>query len=55
MLERLYERHGRLCTELMNMDTWTITYSEDDVREESAKMSFKEKGVCLPYTAEDAE
>ena len=41
--------------ELMNMDTWTITYSEDDVREESAKMSFKEKGVCLPYTAEDAE
>ena len=27
---------------LMTMDTWTITYSKDDVREENAKMSFPE-------------
>ena len=30
--------------ELMTMDTWTITYKADDVREESAKFSFKKKG-----------
>lgn len=35
--------------ELMTMDTWTITYSEDDVREENARISFSKKGVCIPY------
>ena len=35
--------------ELLNMDTWTITYKKDDVREESAKMKFKNKGVEVPF------
>lgn len=34
--------------ELMTMDTWTITYSTDDVREEPAKMAFKNPGVSYP-------
>lgn len=33
---------------LMTMDTWTITYSKDDVREENAKMSFPEPGISIP-------
>lgn len=36
--------------ELMTMDTWTITYSKDDVREVPAKMSFSTPGVEHPYT-----
>lgn len=36
--------------ELMTMDTWTITYAADDVREESAKISFGTRGICVPYT-----
>ena len=35
--------------ELLNMDTWTITYKKDDVREEAAKMKFKNKGVEVPF------
>lgn len=31
--------------ELMTMDTWTITYSKDDVRETAAKFSFKTPGT----------
>ena len=34
--------------ELMTMDTWTITYSKDDVREEGARMKFNKPGVCFP-------
>lgn len=33
--------------ELMTMDTWTITYSKDDVREEAAKMSFATPGHSI--------
>ena len=33
---------------LMTMDTWTITYSKDDVRETPAKLSFDKKGVVKP-------
>ncbi|MBR1872921.1 MAG: 4Fe-4S binding protein [Bacteroidales bacterium] len=35
--------------ELMTMDTWTITYSADKVKEEPAKMSFKNEGVVRPF------
>ena len=35
--------------ELMTMETWTITYKQDDVREEGAKISFKEPGTTYPY------
>ena len=35
--------------ELLNMETWTITYKKDDVREEAAKMKFKNKGVEVPF------
>ena len=35
--------------ELMTMETWTITYSKDDVREEPAKLSFKTPGTVYPY------
>lgn len=38
--------------ELMNMDTWTITYKEDDVRQEAAKMKFENAGRSFPYKAE---
>ncbi len=31
--------------ELMTMDTWTITYKADDVREEPAKIGFKTQGT----------
>lgn len=34
--------------ELMTMDTWTITYKADDVREEGAKISFKTPGKVYP-------
>ncbi len=37
---------------LITMDTWTITYSKDDVRQESARISFKEPGVVYPYEEE---
>ena len=35
--------------ELMTMDTWTITYKADDVREEPAKLSFKTPGTSFEY------
>jgi hypothetical protein len=35
--------------ELMTMETWTITYKADDVREEGAKISFKKEGTEYPY------
>jgi len=35
--------------ELITMDTWTITYKKDDVREEAARMKFETKGIVYPY------
>ena len=35
--------------ELMTMETWTITYKADDVREEPAKLSFKTPGISFEY------
>jgi len=35
--------------ELMTADKWTITYSEDDVREEDARLKFKNPGVIYSY------
>ena len=35
--------------ELMTMETWTITYKNDDVREEGAKIAFKTPGIVKPY------
>ncbi len=35
--------------ELLNMDTWTITYKKDDVREEAAKLKCKNPGVEVPF------
>ena len=35
--------------ELLNMETWTITYSTDDVREVPAKLSFKKPGYEYAY------
>ncbi len=35
--------------ELMIMETWTITYKADDVREEAAKISFKTPGISYEY------
>ena len=38
--------------ELMTMPKWTITYSKDDIREENARLTFNEPGVCYPFTEE---
>jgi len=35
--------------ELMTMDTWTITYKADDVRQEGAKFTFKTPGKVYKY------
>ena len=35
--------------ELMTMQTWTITYKADDVREEPAKLTFKAQGTSYEY------
>ena len=35
--------------ELMTMETWTITYKADDVREEPAKLNFKAQGTSYEY------
>ncbi|MBO7602939.1 MAG: 4Fe-4S binding protein [Bacteroidales bacterium] len=35
--------------ELMSMDTWTITYKADDVREEPARLKFDNPGTCYEY------
>ena len=36
--------------ELMTMETWTITYKADDVRQEGAKLNFKSEGTVYEYT-----
>lgn len=36
--------------ELMTMDTWTITYRKDDVREEPAKFRFTVPGISYPVS-----
>ena len=36
--------------ELMTMETWTITYKKDDVRQEGAKLSFKTPGTVYEFT-----
>ena len=36
--------------ELMTMEKWTITYKKDDIREENAKIAFKEPGTVYPYS-----
>ena len=36
--------------ELITMETWTITYKKDDVREEGAKIAFKEQGTVYNYS-----
>ena len=38
--------------ELMTMETWTITYKADDVRQEPAKLSFKAQGCVYEYNEE---
>ena len=35
--------------DLMTMDTWTITYKADDVRQEGAKFTFKTPGKVYKY------
>lgn len=35
--------------ELINMETWTITYKADDVREESARFKFSTPGKEVPF------
>ena len=49
-------RYAAPCTEdriweLMTMETWTITYSTDNVKEEPARMTFARRGVSKPFTA----
>ena len=34
---------------LISMDTWTITYKADDVREEPARLKFDKPGTCYEY------
>ena len=36
--------------ELMTMETWTITYKADDVRQEPAKLNFKAQGSVYEFT-----
>lgn len=36
----------------MTMDTWTITYGKDDVRETPAKIKFDVKGIEYIYGEE---
>ncbi|MBR5103284.1 MAG: 4Fe-4S binding protein [Bacteroidales bacterium] len=36
--------------ELMTMETWTITYKADDIRQEPAKLNFKSEGTVYEYT-----
>ena len=35
--------------ELMTMETWTITYKKEDVREENARIKFSEPGVVYKF------
>ena len=46
-------RYGAPMTEdelwkLMTMDTWSITYAKDDVRDTPAKIEFEKQGVVIP-------
>ena len=36
----------------MTMETWTITYSKDDVREVPAKLGFDTPGTVIRYRTE---
>ncbi len=38
---------------LITMDKWTITYAEDDVREEDPRLSFSAPGTVYPYMEEE--
>lgn len=38
--------------EMITLDTWTITYKKDDVREEPARLKFENPGVCYEYVEE---
>lgn len=38
--------------EILDADTWTITYSADDVREEPARLQFNDKGTVYDYDPE---
>ena len=40
--------------DLITREKWTITYAQDDVREENARLTFKEPGVVYPYV-EDSD
>lgn len=53
LIPAIQVRYAAPCTaeriwELMTMPTWTITYKEDDVREEGAKIAFRQEGVVKP-------
>ncbi|MBO4635010.1 MAG: 4Fe-4S binding protein [Bacteroidales bacterium] len=53
LMPALQVRFAAPCTadriwKLMNQDPWTITYKEDDVREEPAKLHFSTPGVVKP-------
>lgn len=39
--------------ELINQDTWTITYAKDDVRQMDAKMKFREKGTVHRFLSDN--
>ena len=41
-------KYGMIQWNLMNQETWTITYAKDDVRETPAKLSFDKKGIVKP-------
>lgn len=41
--------------EILDAETWTITYSASDVREEPAKLKFKDHGTVYPYIPENFE
>lgn len=41
--------------ELINMETWTITYKADDVREESARFKFSTPGKEVPFESSALE
>ena len=43
---------GEKLWDLMTMETWTITYSKDDVREVPAKLGFDTPGTVIRYRTE---
>ena len=40
---------GEQIWNLITQEKWTITYAKDDVREENARLAFKEPGTVYPY------